>query len=179
MSRIGRRTLFLYGLTALASIYCIIGALRIPQASHASPTYAWIIGALLLISTFVANSTVGAVGYALVSEIPSSLLRSKSVVIARFCYTALNIAANVITPFQLNPLGWGWSAKSGFWWCGSCVLGWVFTYFCVPEPKDRSVAELDLLFKKRVLSRKFARTEASITEIAERKAEVQLSNVTM
>lgn len=168
MSYIGRRRLFIYGLAILAIIYCIIGGLGVRQASHPAAGLAWGVGSLLLVSGFIANATIGAVSYTLVSEIPSSILRSKSVVIARFCYAAVNIAANVITPYQLGsaPPAWNWSSRSGFWWSGSCVLGLIFTYFCIPESKDRTIAELDLLFEQKIPARAFASAHVSISDIA-------------
>jgi len=88
------------------------------------------------------------------------------VVIARFSYAALNIVANVITPYQLNPSAWGWGAISGFFWAGSCTLGLTFTYFFIPEPKDRTTAELDLLFEKKVPTRKFTQAQVHLSEVA-------------
>jgi MFS transporter, SP family, general alpha glucoside:H+ symporter len=87
------------------------------------------------------------------------------VVIARFSYACVNIAANVITPYQLNPSAWGWGARSGFFWGGASALGLIFTYFVVPEPKDRTIAELDLLFQRKVSARKFARAEVHVSEV--------------
>lgn len=114
---------------------------------------------------FVSGVTTDAVSYALVSEIPSSLLRSNSVAIARFAFACIKIVANVITPYQLNPTAWGWGARSGFFWGGASTLGLVFTYFLVPEPKDRTVAELDLLFERKVPARKFANAEVQVFEV--------------
>lgn len=109
--------------------------------------------------------TIGPISFTLVAEIPSSLLRSKSVVIARFSYAVVNIAANIITPYQLNPTAWGWSAKAGFFWAGSAALGWVITYFVIPEPKGRTVAELDLLFEQKTSARKFPQTKVHVYEL--------------
>lgn len=166
MPHIGRRTLFLWGLAFMTLIMLLVGGLGGAQRSpHTADGLPWGIGALLLLSLFVSNVSVGPVSYALVSELPSSLLRSKSVVIARFCYATLNIVANVITPYQLNPSAWGWGALSGFFWAGTCAIGWTFTYFLIPEPKGRTVAELDLLFQNKVSARKFATTEVSLVEM--------------
>ncbi len=96
--------------------------------------------------------------YAGVTEIPSA---KKSVVIARFCYATVNIVANVLTPYQLNPTAWGWGARSGSFWAGSCALLLIFTYFFVPEPKDRPIAELDLLFEKKVSARNFSKPKST------------------
>ncbi|KAK1055454.1 hypothetical protein LTR12_018249 [Friedmanniomyces endolithicus] len=105
-------------------------------------------GGPFLFLGFVDNCAVSPIIYALVSELPSSILRSKSVVLARLTYAVVNIIANVLTPYQLNPTAWGWGAKSDFFWGGLSFLGFVFTFLYVPEPKGRTVAELDLLFER-------------------------------
>lgn len=38
----------------------------------------------------------------------------------------------------------------------------MYTYFRVPEPKDRTFAELDLLFERKVSARNFAKTEVDV-----------------
>ncbi|KIW99541.1 uncharacterized protein Z518_11280 [Rhinocladiella mackenziei CBS 650.93] len=162
MPHVGRRTLFLWGLNMLAVIYVVLG---VPPSTS---SLSWAIASLLLASAFIAYICMIPVIFAVVSEIPSSLLRSKSVAIARFSYAVINVVANVLTPYQLNPSAWGWGAKSGFFWGGSCILGLLFTYFVVPEPKDKTVAELDLLFKKKVSARKFTKTQVHVSEVATR-----------
>lgn len=152
-------------------ILVVVGGLGVAHARSrsegAQSNIAWGIGALLVFSSFVANLAISPVLYSLVSELPSSLLRSKSVAIARFSYAVLNIVGNVITPYQLNPSAWGWGAISGFFWGGACLIGLLFTYFCVPEPKGRTVAELDLLFEKRVSARKFTETAVVLKDLIE------------
>ncbi|KFY15285.1 hypothetical protein V492_02102 [Pseudogymnoascus sp. VKM F-4246] len=159
---IGRRTLYLWGLTWILGIFIGIGGLGIPVIYTA---LAWGIGGLLLLSVFIYDATVGPVAYSLVSEIPSSLLRSKSVVLARISYNVLNIINNSIVPYQLNPSAWNWGAKSGFFWAGSTLLALVFTYFCIPETKDRTTVEMDLMFERKISARKFAKTEVHVAEV--------------
>lgn len=159
---IGRRTLYLWGLSWIFGIFIGIGGLGIPKISTA---LAWGIGGLLLFSVFIYDATVGPVAYSLVSEIPSSLLRSKSVVLARIAYNILNIINNTIVPYQLNPSAWNWGAKSGFFWAGSTLLALIFTYFCIPEPKDRTTVEMDLLFERNISARKFAKTQVHVAEV--------------
>ncbi len=162
----GRRTIFLWGQAVATLILLAVGALGAAQGSAtADSSLAWGIGGLLLFLGFVDNCAVSPIIYALVSELPSSILRSKSVVLARFTYAVVNIIANVLTPYQLNPTAWGWGAKSGFFWGGLSFLGFVFTFLCVPEPKGRTVAELDLLFERRTSARRFASTEVHLQEM--------------
>lgn len=160
---VGRRTIYLWGLIWILAIFIAIGGLGVP--ANSSTTLSWGIGGSLLASVFVYDVTIGPVAYALVSEIPSSLLRSKSVVLARIAYNILNIANNSIVPYQLNPSAWGWGAKSGFFWAGTTLLALVYTYFCVPEPKGRTTVELDLLFGRKISARHFAKTQVHVSEI--------------
>ncbi|KND86239.1 General alpha-glucoside permease [Tolypocladium ophioglossoides CBS 100239] len=161
----GRRTIYLAGLVLLFIVLVVIGGLGVPQANSPTPGLAWGIGALLLASSLVYNCTIGPVTYALIAELPSALLRSKSVVLARWTYSVLNIIANVITPYQLNPSAWGWSARTAFFWAGACLIATVFTYFYIPEPKGRTTAELDILFERKVSARKFDRTAVNLSEV--------------
>lgn len=103
MPHVGRRTLFLWGLCAIGTCFLIVGGIGVPQAASPRSGLAWGIGALLILSAFISNITVGPFSYALVAKVPSSLLRSKSVVLARGSYAIVNIAANVLAPYQLNP----------------------------------------------------------------------------
>jgi MFS transporter, SP family, general alpha glucoside:H+ symporter len=148
----------------MGAIFIAIGGIGVAQINSHSSGLSRSIGALMIISAFVDDVTVGPVAYSLVSEIPSSLLRSKSVVIARTAYSLIAIVGNIITPYQLNPSAWNWGAKSGFFWAASCLLALLFTYFYIPEPKDRTTAELDILFEKKISARKFSKTEVHISE---------------
>ena len=123
-----------------------------------TPRLAWGIGSLLAVDGFVANLLTLPITFVLVSEIPCSLLRSKSVVIARNTYTVVNIVAGVVTPYMLNRGAWSWGALTGFFWAGASLTGFVFTYFMVPETKDRTTAEMDFLFEHQTHVRKFKGT---------------------
>lgn len=149
----GRRSLYLYGLLGMFGLLLIIGCLSF--AGRANVAAQWAIGSVLLVFTFTYDSTVGPVCYSLVSELASTRLRNKSVVLARLSYNVVGIVRNILTPNMLNPSGWNWGAKAGFFWAGSCLLCAVWTYFRLPEPKGRTFAELDILFERRVSARKF------------------------
>lgn len=92
------------------------------------------------------------------------LLRSKSVVLARFSFAIVTIFGGAITPYQLNPMAWNWSAKTAFFWAGLSVFASIFVYFCVPETKGRTTVELDILFEKGVSTRYFSHAEVDLAE---------------
>lgn len=143
----------------------LVGALGVPQAQSPTPAYAWGIGSLLVISSFVYFASVGPLTNTLCAEVPSALLRSKSVVLARWAYVITTIIAGVLTPYMLNPTAWNWSAKTGFFWAGGCLLCIIFAWVYVPETADRTTAEIDLLFEKKVPERHFGKTKVDFVEV--------------
>ncbi|KAF4634630.1 hypothetical protein G7Y89_g3487 [Cudoniella acicularis] len=157
MSHAGRRTLYVHGLAMLTLILLCIGLTSISTAKGAS----WGIGSLLLVYTFVYDITVGPVCYSLVAEIPSTRLKTKSIVLARSVYNVMGIINGVIVPYMLNPTAWNWKGKAGFFWAGMCFLCFTWTYFRLPEPRGRTYGELDILFERDISARKFKGTDVS------------------
>lgn len=156
MGHFGRRTMYLSGQGTMTLVLFIIGLLGLISPNNSGAQ--WAIGGMLLVYTFVYDATVGPVCYSLVSELPSTRLRQKTVVLARNAYNIIGIVTNILTPRMLNPTAWNWRAKTGFFWAGSCLICLAWTYFRLPEPKGRTYAELDLLFEQKVPARKFKTT---------------------
>ncbi|KAI5856768.1 sugar transporter [Durotheca rogersii] len=155
MSRVGRRTIHFSGLCCQLLILIIVGSLSFSSENGS----VWAIGAMLIVFTFVYDFTVGPVTYSLISELSSTRLKAKTIVLARAAYNASNIFVNVITNYQLSSTAWNWGAKTAYFWAGTCLLSAVWVFFRLPEPKDRTYAELDLLFDRRVPAREFAKTK--------------------
>jgi MFS transporter, SP family, general alpha glucoside:H+ symporter len=156
IQRFGRRTLYLLGQLIMFILLLAIGCTAL--AGRENVAAQWAIGSLLILYTFIYDSTVGPVCYSLVTELSSTRLRIKAVVLARNVYNIVGIVTNIITPRMLNPSAWNWGAKAAFFWAGSCLLCAVWTFFRLPEPKNRTYAELNLLFEQRVSARMFKST---------------------
>ncbi|KAH0600391.1 hypothetical protein MHUMG1_01387 [Metarhizium humberi] len=154
MSRVGRRKIHFGGLCCQFALLVIVGCLSFSADNNS----VWAIGAMLIIFTFVYDFTVGPVTYSLVSELSSTRLKNKTIVLARAAYNASNIFVNVMTNYQLSSTAWNWGARTAFFWAGSCLLSVVWVFFRLPEPKGRTYAELDELFERGVPARKFAKT---------------------
>ncbi|TLD19585.1 hypothetical protein PspLS_09582 [Pyricularia sp. CBS 133598] len=157
MARVGRRTIHFAGLTTQLLILVVVGGLAFAGTNAGI----WAIGGMLIAFTFVYDFTVGPVTYSLVSELSSTRLKAKTIVLARAAYNASNIFVNVMTNYQLSSAstGWNWGAKTAFFWAGTAALSAVWVFFRVPEPKGRTYAELDVLFEQGVSARKFASTK--------------------
>lgn len=162
MQRFGRRTLYLYGQVSLFVMLLVIGCTSFAGRSNVAAQ--WAIGSMLLVYTFMFDCTVGPVCYSLVAELTSTRLRTKSVMLARNVYSVVAIGTNILTPHMLNPTAWNWGAKSAFFWAGTCLLCVIWTYFRLPEPKDRTIGELDILFERGISARKFS--ETNVAELA-------------
>lgn len=102
--------------------------------------------------------TVGPICYAIISEISAVRLRSQSVCLSRMTYYIFQITGNIIHPYMVNPTEANWKGKAGFFWSGTCALFFLWAFFRLPESRDRSYEELDILFKERVAARKFSKT---------------------
>jgi len=156
MTYIGRRKLYLSGLSIQTILLLIIGGLGF--ASQDSMGASWAIGALLLVYTAVYDATVGPVCYAIVAECSSTRLRAKTIVLARIFYNIAGIINFIKMPYFLNADELDWGGKVGLYWGGICFLCAVWTYFRVPEMKGRTYAETDVLFENKVSARKFKST---------------------
>ncbi|OLN90327.1 General alpha-glucoside permease 8 [Colletotrichum chlorophyti] len=157
MKHFGRRTLYLTGQVSMCILLSTIGFVSLAGKSNVAAQ--WAIGSLLLVYTFMYDSTVGPVCYSLVSELSSTRLRTKTVVLARNLFNITGIATNILTPLMLNPTAWNWGAKSGFFWAVSCAICFTWSFFRLPEPRGRTYGELEILFEQRLPARKFSKTE--------------------
>lgn len=159
--RVGRRTLLLAGTGFMAGTTVIIGFLGIPDTTkNASIAYA--IGSILLVDYFFFFITIGPIIYTIITEIPSNYLRTKSVVLARAAYNVAVLVYGQLVPHMVQRAAWDWGAKSGFFYGGIMAMGLVWAFFRVPETKNRTFAEMDILFKNKVEARKFRRTKVDL-----------------
>lgn len=159
--KFGRFDIYFAGLCTQMVILIVVGGLGFASSTGVS----WAIGTLLLVFTFVYDMSVGPICYCLVTEIPSSTLRTKTVILARNVYNIAGIVIAVIMPYMLNPTAWNWKAKTGLFWAGFALASAIWCWFELPETKDRTFAELDLLFENHVSARKFKSTEVTVFDV--------------
>jgi SP family general alpha glucoside:H+ symporter-like MFS transporter len=105
MRHVGRRTLYLSGMSGMSVLLFIIGCLSIDASKDAVK---WVQSVLCILWLLTFSLTVGPVGWAIPAEVSSTRLRSPTVVLARNGYYLAQIVANVIQPYMMNPLAWNW-----------------------------------------------------------------------
>ena len=106
MSRVGRRTLYLYGSITLFGLVMFIDLTAIALLSNIISR--WVIGSMLLLFTLIYDLTVGWFCFSLVAEVSSTRLKTKTIVLARNFYKVGGIVVNVLTTYRLTPSVSGW-----------------------------------------------------------------------
>ncbi|KAH8748588.1 putative MFS alpha-glucoside transporter [Hyaloscypha finlandica] len=150
----GRSTIYMVGLLLMFFILIAIGGLGFTEGKSVQLA----VGILLVISTLINMITIGPVCYPIVAETPSGRLRYKTIVIGRFVYNLTGIFSNSVTPRMISPTAWNWGAKTGLFYAGTNLLCLIWCWFRLPETKDRTFGEIDLLFDNHVSARKFKHT---------------------
>jgi MFS transporter, SP family, general alpha glucoside:H+ symporter len=137
--------------------FCLVTIGGLGWASGTGPQMA--IGILLVISTLCNMITIGPVCYPIVAETPSGRLRYKTIVIGRFVYNLTGLFTNSVTPRMLSAQSWNWGAKASLFYAGTNLLCNIWCWFRLPETKDRTFGEVDLLFNNKVPARMFKHTK--------------------
>jgi len=162
LARYGRATIYMGGLVAMFICLVIIGALGAVQTKVSGASLG--IGVVLVICTLFNMITVGPACYPIVAEVPSGRLRYKTITLGRFVYNLTGIFSNSVTPRMIQPKaagGWGWGPLgAGFFYAGTNLLSLIWCWFRLPETKDRTFGELDVLFEHRIPARRFKHTKA-------------------
>ncbi|KAK8037367.1 hypothetical protein PG991_000713 [Apiospora marii] len=135
MRRVGRRTIYLCGMSGIVAYLFIIGVLTTGARN---------------------NGVVWRAVVAMSSEVSSTRLRSKTICLARNVYYLTLLWANILEPYMVNPTSWNWRGYTGFFWCGWAALTLLWAFFRLTETKDRTFEELDLMFAAGVPTRRFA-----------------------
>jgi SP family general alpha glucoside:H+ symporter-like MFS transporter len=165
LPRFGRRKIYLIGTATLTTFLFIIAFLQVGAnvkgiGSKPGPLLN-AQGAFTLLWTFTFQLSVGQLGWAIPAEIGSTRQRQKTVVLARNAYYLASVIARTLEPYFLNPLQWNIKGYTGFVWGCTGLITLIWAYFRLPETKDRTYDELDVLFAKGVKARHFAKTDVN------------------
>ncbi|KAM5347349.1 hypothetical protein ACJ41O_010354 [Fusarium nematophilum] len=155
----GRRPMYMLGCTSLCLLMlcmAISGSFQTTAAVTAS------VGFYTMFNFFY-NVGVGSTVYALAGELPTSVLRAKSLAISISISSAFNTMWSFVAPYMFNPDYANLKAKIGYVFGAFMFIFAVLAFFCVPETRRRTYEELDELFMKQVPTREF-RTYVTVAE---------------
>ena len=105
----------------------------------------------------VYNWSVGPVAFAIFCEVSATRVRSKTVAVATAVQALFGIIMTVAIPYLINPDAANLGGKLGFFFGALSIPCLVWCYFRVPEMKDRTYEELDLMFERKVPTKAFGK----------------------
>ncbi|KAM0324682.1 hypothetical protein ACHAQA_008075 [Verticillium albo-atrum] len=155
MPRLGRRTIYVWGMAGMCFVLALIGVLNVWTSN---PSVAMAQACLTMLWTFIFQLSAGQLGWALPAEVGSTRLRQKTICLARDSSNIMGTIGGVLQQYFMNPQAWNLKGYTGFFWAGTCFGVFVWSYFRLPETWNRSYHELDVLFAKRIPARQFAST---------------------
>ncbi|KAH6971379.1 general substrate transporter [Ilyonectria sp. MPI-CAGE-AT-0026] len=161
--RLGRRRLSCNGTTLSWLSTVVIGILGVVPKVHAT-SYIMVLFAVLWNVGIVANS---ATGWGFIGEISSQRLRPYTAGFAAASTCVAGIIMNVLTPYMVNSNQWNWGLKTGWFYAGVGLPFTVAMWFLIPETSNRSPAELDELFERKVRPWQFHKTKTVTQRIIE------------
>lgn len=157
----GRRTIYLWGTATNITLLFILGiCASIPQSVATNYAQA----CLGVIISFVFAGAMGPISYTVIAETSSIRLRALSTGVGRAAYYVAEIPMIYLASQMLNPTGWNMAGKCGYVWGATACVCFVSAYFGLPELKDRSYREIDILFNRKVAARKFKSTVIDVKD---------------
>lgn len=133
LPKIGRRLLWLTGLSYCAVSLWIVALLSFAKNYHTTSTYTWVQAVMLILVQFAYALSVGPLGYIVSSEIPSVQLRAKTLSLTASINGFTYLILTVLGPVLLNPGAANAGAKTEFLFGGISTICLVWGYFRLPE----------------------------------------------
>ncbi|KAF7550503.1 hypothetical protein G7Z17_g5669 [Cylindrodendrum hubeiense] len=166
MGRIGRRVFYLFGSMGIGACMLVVGIMGFaaPATRIAIPT-----AVFLIIVQCIFKVSLGPTTYVVVGETASSRVRAQTIVLGRAVYVCCGIVVQQINPRMLNSSSdaWNWGAKTGMLYFGLCFIWVIWIWLFLPETKNRSFADIDYLFQKKVGARQFSTTPIDLFEFTQ------------
>jgi SP family general alpha glucoside:H+ symporter-like MFS transporter len=158
---VGRRTIYVYGQLINCVFLIALGIAasvgRSDAASNAQASLGLIVSVLFCLGPAPAS-------WVIIGETSSVRLRPLTTGIGRGAYYIVNIPCIFLASYMLNTDKWDLGGKSGYVWAGTAFICTAMAWLWVPEMKDRSFREIDILFRRRVPARKWKQTVVDIRD---------------
>jgi MFS transporter, SP family, general alpha glucoside:H+ symporter len=160
LRRFDRRSLWLTAIVIEMVILCAVGVVGFFERElEASLPY--IVFGLLTVFGTVYTSTLSPLCFVILSETPSSRLKTPTNSLSRAAYVCITLSNVMLLPFLFGspPSGWGFGPRPSLIWTATGSLCLVWAYFRLPEMRDRTPAEIDILFDLRVVAQDWKETD--------------------
>ncbi|KAI0109259.1 general substrate transporter [Nemania sp. FL0031] len=158
---LGRRTIYLWG--SAINVAFLIG-LGIAGSVGSSTAATNAVASLGLIISVLFTLGPAPASWVIIGETSSIRLRPLTTGIGRASYYIVEIPLIFLSSYLLNPTGANLGGKCGYVWGGTGLFCFVVAYFYLPEMKNRSYREIDIMFRRRVPARQWKKTVIDVND---------------
>ena len=173
MGFVGRRTLTIFGIAGMWVCLVVVGGLAFLQTKASL----WIAGAFVLLWIVFLSLSIGPITYTVAGEVTATRLRNQTLGIGRASYVVINIIDKIVEPQLINPTSLNLKGKTALFWFGTTTIVLLWAIFRLPETRNRSFEELDILFERKIPAWKFAAAKVDLAESNEQVAQVEGSRL--
>lgn len=157
LNQFGRRTIYNQGCSILVVIVLLVGVLDVvPGYGTTNHNVVWAQCSMMVVYNFFYDLTIGPLCFVYLSEVSSAKLRDKTIAIATTINALINVACAVGIPYAINPDQGNLRGKLAFVFFGVSLPCLAWCFLALPETKGRTFEELDIMFQRKVPTRKFA-----------------------
>ncbi|KAH7068964.1 general substrate transporter [Paraphoma chrysanthemicola] len=160
-SYLGRRTIYVWG--SLINVFFLV-ALGIAGSVGASKAASLAQASLGLIVSVLFTLGPAPASWVIIGETSAIRLRPLTTGIGRVSYYVVNIPCIFLASYMLNPKEANLGGKCGYVWGGTGFVCFALAWLYLPEMKNRSYREIDILFKRRVPARQWTKTVVDIND---------------
>ncbi|KAJ4361344.1 hypothetical protein N0V95_001958 [Ascochyta clinopodiicola] len=160
-SYLGRRTIYVWGSLINVGFLIALGIAASVGASNAASLAQASLG--LIVSVLFTLGPAPA-SWVIIGETSSIRLRPLTTGIGRASYYIVNIPCIFLSSYMLNPKEANLGGKCGYVWGGTGFACFVVAYFFLPEMKNRSYREIDIMFKRKIPARQWSKTVIDVQD---------------
>ncbi|KAF2868472.1 MFS transporter [Massariosphaeria phaeospora] len=150
--KIDRRDIMLYGIMG-CGIFQLMPAIAWSIAPNSKAASRAVVASVALFK--FAYTTMGPYAWLIGGEYPNNQQRGYVFGIASALNFMFTWLGTFTAPFFINPAALNWNAQYGYIWFVSCLIMTVFTFFFLPETRDRTLEEIHEMFEANLPARKF------------------------
>jgi SP family general alpha glucoside:H+ symporter-like MFS transporter len=162
----GRRSIYLWGSAANTILLIALGiaASTGPTTEAAKQAASFAQASLGLIVSVLFTLGPAPASWVIIGETSAIRLRPLTTGVGRATYYIIEIPCIFLASYMLNPDGANLGGKCGYVWgaTGLCCL--IVAYFQLPEMKNRSYREIDIMFRRKISARKWKKTEIDVND---------------
>lgn len=139
LDKVGRRKLFLVGITGMAVSLAVLGGCFYFEQQLGSALKYFAIGCIIIYIMFIAIS-LAPLGWLLISEVFPMRVRSLGMSIGSLAHWGFN----AVVAFTFLKLVNGFGLANTFWLYGIvCLIGLFWGYYFIPETKGKSLEQIE------------------------------------